>query len=85
MWDEISQMTDLCYKCTKTELSNLNKNEIVLPPKHGAHHPPTLHAHQYRRRDCRLLELYTYNNAMHRLDYVYLLLKKWNISINKPF
>ena len=37
MWDEISQKTYLSVQ--KTKLSNLTKNEIVLPPKHGA--PPT--------------------------------------------
>ena len=32
MWDEISQKTYLSVQ--KTKLSNLTKNEIVLPPKH---------------------------------------------------
>ena len=32
-------MTNICVH--KTELSNLTKNEIVLPPKHGA--PPSWH------------------------------------------
>ena len=34
MWDEISHMTDLCHKFIKTELSNLTKNKIILPPEH---------------------------------------------------
>ena len=34
MWDEISQMTDICHKCTKNGIFKFDKkNKIVLPPK----------------------------------------------------
>ena len=36
MWDEISQMTNICHKCTQLELSNFTKNEIVLYPMYCA-------------------------------------------------
>ena len=39
----------------KTELWKITKNEIVLPPKHGAPHPPTSHGHQYQRRNSHLV------------------------------